>query len=403
MTLNTGNRISSQDPPVTYSLRAGAASSEEYYLTVRLFVDEILARAAEIVAPIVEDFSGYIKAFDLESVRRREEYILELLAFGILWNTYGGYALHVRRAPFVTLARMGEWRKHHQKLKPLIDLVRGIMITLFLLPRKGASGPRTLPMLREVDRLSLWLDATGEFREQALRFVRWRAYWETLSIGDQIAVRDRVFGFADWFTGRSEQVLGTYTARVNRFLQKSAGRYRWREDRISCMRSRVEYHLNMVGAEILNRAFRADYQNTSSRVVLVPGCMRKRQNEECEAVREREGLRCEGCEPDCHVNRLRAMGMRHGFEVCIIPHASDLSLWSPRGGQPRRGVIASACVTTLVEGGWELKRYDVPAQCVLLDSSGCRKHWHCSGVSTDFNMRELKRILMEEEAVSPGR
>ena len=58
-----------------------------------------------------------------------------------------------------------------------------------------------------------------------------------------------------------------------------------------------------------------------------------------------------------------------------------------------RGVIASACVTTLVEGGWELKRYDVPAQCVLLEYSGCRKHWHADGVPTALSMRELKRIL----------
>jgi hypothetical protein len=87
------------------------------------------------------------------------------------------------------------------------------------------------------------------------------------------------------------------------------------------------------------------------------------------------------------------MGRIHDFEVCIIPHASNLSLWSPRPGEPLRGVVASACVTTLVEGGWELKRYNVPAQCVLLDYSGCRKHWHPEGVPTAFNVRELKRIL----------
>ena len=77
----------------------------------------------------------------------------------------------------------------------------------------------------------------------------------------------------------------------------------------------------------------------------------------------------------------------------VIAHASDLSLWSPKAGMESRGVIASACVTTLVEGGWELKRYDVPAQCVLLDYSGCKKHWHCEGISTELNIRELKRII----------
>jgi len=87
------------------------------------------------------------------------------------------------------------------------------------------------------------------------------------------------------------------------------------------------------------------------------------------------------------------MGKKYNFKVYVIPHASDLSLWSPQKSQISRGVIASACVTTLVEGGWELKRYDVPAQCVLLDYSGCKKHWHCTGISTDLDIRELKRIL----------
>jgi hypothetical protein len=54
---------------------------------------------------------------------------------------------------------------------------------------------------------------------------------------------------------------------------------------------------------------------------------------------------------------------------------------------------ASACVTTLVEGGWELKRYDVPAQYILLDYSGCKKHWHGTGIATELDIRKLKRIL----------
>jgi hypothetical protein len=91
------------------------------------------------------------------------------------------------------------------------------------------------------------------------------------------------------------------------------------------------------------------------------------------------------------------MGKKQNFDVYIIPHASDLSLWSPRPDRPKRGVIATACVTTLVEGGWELKRYDVPAQCVLLDYSGCKKHWDCkgNGIPTMLNVRELKRIISQ--------
>ena len=128
--------------------------------------------------------------------------------------------------------------------------------------------------------------------------------------------------------------------------------------------------------------------------------MRLKPEGECEAVKVKEGLFCTGCTAECRVNQLRLLGKKQlkedRFDVYIIPHASDLSLWSPKPGEPVRSVIASACVTTLVEGGWELKRYDVPAQCVLLDYSGCKKHWHCEGIPTALNTRELKRIALKD-------
>ncbi|HTX98725.1 MAG TPA: DUF116 domain-containing protein [Bacteroidota bacterium] len=377
----------------TYSLKAGGQNSEEYYRVVYSFADEVLRKADATVSPFVSAYKHFLATYRLEEIRASEEYVLELLSFGVLWNVYGAFALATRWAPFVLLARMAEWRKRHQRIKPVIDIARGILMTLFLFPKSGTSHPPVLPLLPEADRLAKWLDATGEFREQALRFIRWRAYWDTLPIEDLLSVRDGIFALADWFTTRSEDVLGAYTANVDHFRHDNAARYRWREDRVSCMRSRVEYHLNMVGAEILNRAFRADYDAAEAKVVLVPGCMRKRPDEECEAVRELRGMRCTGCETDCHVNRLRAMGLRRAFPVYVIPHASDLSLWSPTYSGVRCGVVASACVTTLVEGGWELKRYDVPAQCVLLDASGCHRHWGCTGVHTDFSLREFKRVL----------
>ncbi len=379
--------------PVTYSLTVNHRNSDAYYQRVQKFTDEVLERAAESLMPSVTEFTEYLRKSRLEELRTDEEYVLELLSFGLLWKLYAGYALIARWAPFLTLARMTEWRKRNQRWKPAIDLVRGVLMTLFLFPRRGERKTGSLPTLHDVDRLCLWFEATGELREEALRFARWRAYWETMPPARWEKGAVALSGFVDWFIARSGEALGEYTENVDRFLEQARHRYRWREDRVQCTRSRVEYHLNMVGAEIMNRSFRQDFTNTEAKAVLVPGCMRARPAMECKSVRVREGLRCAGCLPQCRVNRLRELGEKQNFDVYIIPHASDLSLWSPRPDQPRRGVVAVACVPTLVEGGWELKRYDVSAQCVLLDYSGCKKHWHPDGVPTTMNIRELKRIL----------
>ena len=379
---------------ITYSIKKDDLNSEQYYKDVRAFTDEVLMQAENSLKPIVLDFIDYLRTYKLEEIREVEEYILELLSFGILWRSYAKRALTVKHAPFITLARMSEWRKKHQKIKPYIDFIRGIFLTLFLLPKVNEDQRPQIPKLAQIDHVCKWFEATGEFKEQALRFIRWRAFWGNLYFEDLLKNFYTIEEFIDWFVVRSKEALGKYTGNVEDFLKLSKKRYRWREDRISCTRTRLEYHLNMVGAELMNRAFRSDYTATETKVVLVPGCMRGRSPEECEAERVEEGLMCKGCLSSCHVNQLREMGRKQNFEVYIIPHASDLSLWGPSKDRPARGVIASACVTTLVEGGWELKRYDVPAQCVLLDYCGCKKHWHSNGgITTELNIRELKRIL----------
>lgn len=381
---------------VTYNLKLNASNSENYYNHVKLFTDEVLSAASRSVGLTVLEFKEYLLSFGLEEIREHEEYILELISFGVLWKSYSHKALKVKFAPFITLSRMAEWRKKHRRLKPYIDFCRGLLITLFLLPKKAATVKNKIPTLEQIDRVCKWFEATGEFREQALRFIRWRAFWGTKTQEQLYKIFFRIDEFTEWFEKRSLEALGMYTDNIENFLKNSPKNYKWREDRISCTRTRLEYHLNMVGAEILNRAYKSDYINTDEKVVLVPGCMRGQPEEECQALKLNEGLLCQGCLNSCNVNRLREMGRLHNFKVYIIPHASDLSLWSPVPGRPKLGVIASACVITLVEGGWELKRYNVPAQCVLLDCSGCSKHWRKTGISTELNIREFKRRYFNE-------
>ncbi|MEJ2637616.1 MAG: hypothetical protein P8184_20305, partial [Calditrichia bacterium] len=267
---------------ITYSLlKDGQVNSEVYYREAKALADEVLRESARSLGPVITEFMEYLCDYGLEEIREREEYLLELLSFGVLWRSYGEQALAVRHAPFITMARMAEWRKKHQRIKPVIDLVRGILITLFLLPAKSV-GPQELhPDLQEIDHACKWFEATGEFREQALRFVRWRAFWANKNSEELTGIFAAIHDFTSWFEQRSVVVLGKYTENVDSFLQDSTKRYRWREDRVSCARTRLEYHLNMVGAVLMNRAFRAEFDGTDAKVVLVPGCLRGRPAEEC--------------------------------------------------------------------------------------------------------------------------
>lgn len=377
---------------VTYSLRLDEKTSDEYYKNIAVFTDEIVMLLEEKLAPVVNDYMNFLSEFKLEELRTREEYLFELLSFGIFWKIYGNTACGIKHAPFLSLSRMADVRKRRAGLKPYIDFARGILFTLFLFPKTGSVDTDRIPGLKDVDRLCLFLESTGEFREQSFRFIRWRAFLDTVSDSYWTSGCKSVFHAVRIFMEKSDDALGKYTENVDRFLESSGRKYHWREDRFQCGRRREEYYLNMLGAEIMNRAFRRDYLNTDSKVLLLPGCMRK-NIDECKGDRVSEGVVCKDCDPGCNVNVLRKIGLRENYEVFIIPHSSDLSLWAPKPGKPKRGVIAAACATSLVEGGWELKRYDVCAQCVLLDFSGCRKHWHKDGLQTELNLKKLRSLL----------
>jgi hypothetical protein len=141
-------------------------------------------------------------------------------------------------------------------VKSVADSARGVMATVFLSPVDHESCPH--PTLDHLGRLLNWMAATGDYVQEVRRLRNWRDYWagqppEVIAADITMAIV-----FSDWFAERSLAVLGKYTPNVERFLKEKQPGHRWKEDVIFSARRRVEYHLNMVGAEIMNRAFREE-------------------------------------------------------------------------------------------------------------------------------------------------
>ena len=366
---------------ITYSLRAGEKNSDQYYQDVERFTDEVLAECEAHLGPLVDAYGG---------ANSRGEQMLELLTLGSLWHIYSDDAAELGALPAAVLTRLAEWRQESAALKPAIDWARGILATIFLEPEEDPMAGCFC--VEYLDKLLDWLTATGEFRQEVAHLRPWRDYFATLPPAEMSDHLVTVIAMAIWFENRSEAALGRYTTGVERFLTDEYPCHRWREDVIFTGRKRVEYHLNMVGAEIMNRAFRADFAARPQKVVLVPACMRARPTEACQAEPSGMGLRCANCEPQCRVHQLTRMGEKDGFGVRILPHESDFAAGG--GGQTANvAIVGVACVTNLVAGGWKAQSLGLPAQCVLLDYAGCRGHWDEEGIPTDINFGQLKRIL----------
>ena len=98
------------------------------------------------------------------------------------------------------------------------------------------------------------------------------------------SMMNTLLDFADWFEEEGMRRMGNYTSNVDSFVERNAESYRWRDDRFACLRSHTEYHLNMFGAEIMNRAYAAEFQLCSRKTILAPGCMRARPENECQGI-----------------------------------------------------------------------------------------------------------------------
>jgi hypothetical protein len=167
---------------------------------------------------------------------------------------------------------------------------------------------------------------------------------------------------------------------------------RWREDLLMRIKPAVEYQLNMVAAEVMNRGLRDSFRGTPEKVVLLPGCMRGDRSRTCKARIEGVDMTCAGCDPNCAINRITRQMRAHDIGVYIVPHTTGFSRWLARWEHAEVGVTAVACVLNIFPGGLEMRERGIAAQCLPLDFPGCRKHWDAKGFPTAANEKHLVRI-----------
>jgi hypothetical protein len=376
---------------ITYSLRADQPRSDQYYRDIAAFTDEVVARVDHDLGAMLTALA----ASEGDEARTAPEYAFELLTLGVLWRVYGQRSLKLARPSQRLLSALAVLRERSSLARPAVDAVRGALATVFLARNGHAVPVPEAPTLAHLDRLIDWLAATGDFEQEVTRL---RAILSIQPTGDQIAA---VLALADWFAPRSLDALGRYTANVERFLHETHPSYRWREDVIFCGRARLEYHLNMVGTEIMNRAFRAAFLAAPRKIVLVPPCMRAKTADECQARETPFGEQCAACEPRCHVHQVTQLGKKHGFAVYIM--ARELTSFSPGEGAQAAmtefGIVGVSCPLTNAQGGWKAKKLHIPAQGLLLDYCGCVYHWHLDGgIPTAINLRQLMHLLEPESA-----
>lgn len=380
---------------ITYSLKPWDKTSDEYYKRVETFTDEVIVKINRATEVPVKDFQAFISKNNKEALRSKEEYSFELLTLGVLWRTYIDKAIMLGEAPKAFLTRLVALREKNSFFKVVVDYIKGLSGELWLLKEKNKIK-NINKTIRNMGKLLEWLEATGEFNLEVKRLKQWEEYVSNKSIEEISNTISTAIDLAEWFDLRSKDALGEFTRNVDQFLKEGYHKHKWKEDNIYCGRKRVEYHLNMVGAELMNRAFREDFLKTEEKRLLLPVCMRFYSSRECKAIKSKKGYICASCTEKCKVNYLTQMGRRHGIKVFIIPHESA-AFTREKIDKDKVGIIGVACVLNLISGGWKAKDLGFVPQCVLLDYCGCKNHWNDKDLVTGINISKLIDILQISE------
>ena len=388
--------------PITYSLKNGSDNSEQYYADVELFTARVLQACEEQAGDLADDYMIFLsKQGPDAALCDRKEYLFEFLLIGVYMREYGGFTRKSKLPAMLLMNLLAFFRRKGGLLKKGSDKLRGYLAMPLLMKNKNRNR-FLFPSAGNFRRLLLWMSATGEFSPQLPRLRQWERYFRTLTKIEAAIHLSVATQLADWFAYAAEQALGMYTPQVERFQENVSQTHKGREDAISVNKTGIEYHMNMVGAVVMNQVYAVQFYQKHEKVLLVPPCMRAKPLV-CRSEKSELGNVCKECNPHCEIARLNQQGKQHGFEVVIMHHASQPPVWlKDPVKRADKGIVGVACTLNLISGGWTIAALGVPAQCVVLDHCGCG-HWHPDGIATTLNENELiRRISGNEQTFCPA-
>jgi len=377
---------------ITYSLRETSYSSDSFYNDLTAFTENILFEASKSLERHSNNYYEYVKTSQHETIRSKDEYLLELIMIGIFWNNYIHKASKTRRLPKIFLKQLYSLRRKSETLKPIIDYFRGYLAYELLIKQKD-NTVQTYNLDACINLLE-WLGATGEFNEEVIRLNKWIDFFKDKNKDEIEDILKLTILFSVYFYETGKQYFGKYTHNVTRFLNDSVKKYIHREDYFFISRTENEYFLNMFGAEIMNRQLKKEFDKSSKKAILLPTCMRKQPKNGCQAKSDGKELVCRQCNIDCNIGKVAKALELQNITPYLIPHSSDFSKFLIKWKDNREtGLIGVACVLNLLTGGYEMKRLNIASQCIFLDYCGCQKHWDKNGIPTDLNICKLKQIV----------
>lgn len=366
-----------------YNLIRGE-DSKEYYIIIKKVSKDMKEYLNINCEDIVSEFMEFIKMNNIETLRSKEEYGIEVILIGVMWNEYISNAIKNKRVPISLCNKLSDLRNKSKRFKKNIDLIRGV-INSRLLIRKGDNNIQIEK--KEFSLLLKWMGAVGDFKEEIIRMKNWEIFFENNSEKAFKKVIVIANNTIEYLYKVSDYSIGSYIQGLEKFLSNYKNDHKNKEDIIYCGKRKIHYYFNMVSAEIMNEAYEKSFRSAKEKLVFLPGCIRQVKNV-CKGIKTENGYKCIGCFKDCNGNKIRSIGEKEGFKTYIIPRETDLRIGNENESKSI-GIIGIACITNLISGGFKAIRLGFIPQCILLDYCGCN-HWYKDKRMTSINYKVLK-------------
>lgn len=170
------------------------------------------------------------------------------------------------------LSGLYKMRTIHPKVKLILDHWRGKLACSWLTHASYASKSPSLSGMQELIR---YLQSTTEYTEEIIRIKQVIKFIHTYKSGERQEKFEAIAALAGEFEVSSRKRLHIFTQQVDPYWESESYHYLGKENYFFAGRKPVEYHLNMVGAELMNRALRPAFREVKQLVILAPTCMCK--------------------------------------------------------------------------------------------------------------------------------
>ena len=345
---------------------------QTFYKNNDLFAEILIKWIKKTYPQHVKGLVAYAKSTGWQL--NKEETTLLLIQVMVLWESQSNNA-----ATYLTLKdTLGEINKRNKGewLAKVLD--------------KEQHGNYQLSKdLNGFQKLIDWLAICDEYRHTTYWVKLVYDYFKT---PNQDEIKPLLEGY-DYFYQQAHEIYKPYVLGYQTFKKDHFKTYKNREDVLFTGKHIEEYYLNFVGAALLNKAYKDSFNKAPYHMLVLPACMKAGTNETCKVKQNNSLQRCKSCRTDCQIYQLKELMHKYKYDVRIVEHGSDLTTESTQLADQNLGIIGVACSLQLLEGGWMLRKMGIPAQCVVLNFSGCHHHWQNEHIVTGLFEEALIGIL----------